>query len=108
MGEVADGDLLGQSWQVAERQANYRMHGILRARFTRDLARIEQSEPGDSLEQDALAGRGKSAALLLRQSLKVFDELAERYSGRAGGYTRLVKLGPRNGDGAPMVQLELV
>jgi large subunit ribosomal protein L17 len=39
---------------------------------------------------------------------KVFDELATRYAGRPGGYTRLVKLGPRNGDGAPVVQLELV
>ena len=39
---------------------------------------------------------------------KVFDELAERYSGRPGGYTRIVKLGPRLGDGAPQVILELV
>ena len=39
---------------------------------------------------------------------KVFDELATRYSERHGGYTRIVKLGPRQGDGSPMVQLELV
>ena len=39
---------------------------------------------------------------------KVFSELAQRYSGRAGGYTRIIKLGERVGDGAPMVQLELV
>ncbi|MDP2920473.1 MAG: 50S ribosomal protein L17 [Dehalococcoidia bacterium] len=39
---------------------------------------------------------------------KVFDELATRYAERKGGYTRLVKLGQRQGDGAPMVQLELV
>jgi large subunit ribosomal protein L17 len=39
---------------------------------------------------------------------KVFEELSERYEGRAGGYTRIVKLGPRLGDGAPQVILELI
>ena len=39
---------------------------------------------------------------------KVFEELAPRYANREGGYTRLVRLGARLGDGAPMVQLELV
>ena len=39
---------------------------------------------------------------------KIFKELAPRYAERAGGYTRIIKLGPRLGDGAPMVQLELV
>ncbi len=39
---------------------------------------------------------------------KVFDEFASRYTERPGGYTRIVKLGRRLGDGAAMVQLELV
>ena len=39
---------------------------------------------------------------------KVFDELAVRYEDRNGGYTRMVKIGKRQGDAADMVILELV
>ena len=39
---------------------------------------------------------------------KLFGEIAERYSERQGGYTRILKVGPRRGDGAESVIIELV
>lgn len=39
---------------------------------------------------------------------RLFDDIAPRYKERNGGYTRLTKIGPRRGDGAPVAVLELV
>ena len=54
-----------------------------------------------------LAGR-KKGTKKVDLPAKVFDEIAPRYVDRKGGYTRIIKIGQRKGDGAMEVVLELV
>ncbi|GAB4447875.1 MAG: hypothetical protein Kow0070_06880 [Anaerolineales bacterium] len=59
--------------------------------------------------QKVHARRLAAAKLGDNQVLKrLFDDIAPRYANRNGGYTRILKLGPRMGDSAEMVLLELV
>tara|TARA_B100000575_G_C22988608_1_gene570154 strand:+ start:99 stop:536 length:438 start_codon:yes stop_codon:yes gene_type:complete len=57
-----------------------------------------------------LLSRRKASAILqdIKMTKKVFDVLAVRYKTRAGGYTRIIKLGNRFGDNAPTAIIEFV
>lgn len=76
---------------IAEKLITLAKRGDLHAR-RQAAAFVRKEQAGD--DKDAIQ--------------KLFSELAERYADRQGGYTRILKLGPRRGDSADMVYLELV
>src|SRR5947208_5668266 len=61
-------------------------------------------------KRDTLHARRQAASFLTTPASvqKLFDTLGTRFGQRAGGYTRLTRLGPRKGDGAELAMLELV
>jgi large subunit ribosomal protein L17 len=88
--------------ELAEKLISTAKTDTLHAR--RQVRRHIQIE--DRLEKGA--GREKRVSQNEELVKKIFTEIAPRMKNRAGGYTRLTKLGVRRGDCAPMVMLELV
>ncbi len=60
--------------------------------------------------EDTVPNRRAAAAYILDEDVvrKLFTNIAPKYKERQGGYTRVVRIGPRRGDAAPMAVLELV
>jgi large subunit ribosomal protein L17 len=61
-------------------------------------------------KKGSLPARRQALAFVRKEAVvtKLFDELGPRFGQRPGGYSRIVKLGPRSGDGADMAILELI
>jgi len=93
--------------------------------LTTDLLRYEKIQTTEAKAKEVkgmaeeMITKGKVGGLTARRQLmaflyepegveKVLVTLAPRFQERQGGYTRIIHIGPRKGDAAPMVQLELV
>lgn len=113
--------------QIAGRHLN-RNSSQRKALFKGLIAQVIQHERIETTEAKAKAVRGDLEKIITfakrgdvharRQVLKtvtdkkvvekLFDKIGPRFKERSGGYTRIIKLGPRHGDNAEMVLLELV
>jgi len=98
-------------WLLRQLATQLILHGrirttLARAKVVRPIAEhmVTLAKRGD------LHARRQAAAVLTDKAAlrKLFNEVAPKYADRQGGYVRIVKIGPRRGDAAPMSIIELV
>ncbi|MEK6588483.1 MAG: 50S ribosomal protein L17 [Chloroflexota bacterium] len=77
----------------------------IRAASEKLITLAKRAEPQNQVHARRLAAGRLNDPEVVK---KLFDDIAPRFQARPGGYTRVLKLGPRKGDGAEMVLLELV
>lgn len=83
-----------------------------KAKFLRPIVEkcVTKAKKAHENEEAAVHLQRQVVALIRDKDManKLFTEIGPRYSDRAGGYTRILKLGPRHGDNAPMARIEFV
>ncbi|HVN52727.1 MAG TPA: 50S ribosomal protein L17 [Anaerolineaceae bacterium] len=100
--------LINQFFEHERIQTTRAKAQAIRGEAERLITLARNSEKGTDIEK-VNARRLAAAHLNDADSVrKLFDDIGPRFANRAGGYTRVVKLGPRLGDSAEMVLLELV
>jgi large subunit ribosomal protein L17 len=124
-------EFTGRNWRVRHRFAGRKLgrptdHRLaLYRNLATDLLRYEKIRTTEAKAKEVrqlaeeMITKAKSGTLHARRQVlaelydptvvdKLFATLAPRFQDRPGGYTRIIRIGPRKGDAAPMVQLELV
>lgn len=110
----------GRKFGLPSDQRKALLRGLMRAVFSHDSITTTETRAKDvrilvercitAARPGDLHARRKVRRVLNDETLvkRVVDTVAPRYKDRPGGYTRITKLGPRRGDAAMMVKLELI
>ncbi|MCI6157255.1 MAG: 50S ribosomal protein L17 [Peptoniphilaceae bacterium] len=100
-----------RSSMLRNQVASLLLNGKITTTVTRakETQRVAEKLITTAKKQDLSSKRAVSAVLYQNEAAKkLVEEIAPKYADRKGGYTRILKLGPRRGDGSEMAILQLV
>lgn len=98
-------NLVKQLFEHERIQTTHTKALAVRGQAERLISLAKRGKKANEVHARRLAAARLSDAEVVK---KLFDDIAPRFENRPGGYTRIIKLGPRVGDAAEMVILELV